>query len=156
MDVSIASPTIKKETSALKILLVDDNPINLKLLRRKLSTLFKIHHMDLAYDGHQALQLLEQKLYDVILLDIDMPRLNGIETTRSIRQPIKSSSSPHILESNRTIPIIAVTTNDSYEERQLYQEVGMDACLGKPVNTSQLKFQLLQLLDDSLSSSVII
>ncbi|CAO3587862.1 unnamed protein product [Absidia cylindrospora] len=144
--------------SSLKVLLVDDNPINLQLLRRALYTLFKINHMDMAYDGHQALKLLEHQPYDVILLDIDMPGMNGVDTARWIRgdQGISTPSSnlPLVLDANKTIPIVAVTTSDSLEARIIYQNVGMDACLSKPIIRSQLKSQLLQLLDHSSSSLI--
>ncbi|KAI8338367.1 CheY-like superfamily [Chlamydoabsidia padenii] len=107
---------------------------------------FDIQHMDLAHGGQQALHLLEHQLYDVILLDIDMPGLNGVETTQLIRK--QHSISP-ILDANKTIPIIAVTTSDSLEARLMYRKVGMDACLSKPIIPSQLKSQLLELLEPS-------
>ncbi|SAL96048.1 hypothetical protein [Absidia glauca] len=111
-----------RSLSSLKVLLVDDNPINLQLLQRVLYTIFDIQHMDLVHGGHQALQLLEHRLYDVILLDIDMPGLSGVETTQLIRTQHSSSS---ILDANKTIPIIAVTTSDSLEARLMYRKVGM-------------------------------
>lgn len=117
--------TCRSRTS-LKVLLVDDNPINLQLLRRALYTLFKINHMDMAYDGHQALQLLEHQPYDVILLDIDMPGMNGVDTARWIRGgQVSSKNLPVVLDANKTIPIVAVTTSDSLEARIIYQNVGM-------------------------------
>ncbi|ORZ14049.1 CheY-like superfamily [Absidia repens] len=131
---------------SLDILLVDDNPINLQLLGKALLSIFTVRRLDLAYDGYQALRLLEHRHYNVLLLDIDMPGIDGIETTQYIRrQP--SSSIAHVLDANRSIPIVAVTTNDSVEARHLYQKVGIDACLGKPIIISQLKSQLLGLLD---------
>lgn len=90
---------------------------------------FNIQYMDIAYDGYEALQYLQHQLYDLILLDIDMPRLNGIETTRHIRmnshQGTTTMTMVPILDGNRNTPIIAVTTNDSIEAIELYQQVGM-------------------------------
>ncbi|KAI8331676.1 CheY-like superfamily [Chlamydoabsidia padenii] len=102
--------------------------------------------MDFASDGYHALRLLEHHHYDAMLLDIDMPVMNGVETTEFIRRPTSC-----ILSVNRSIPIIAVTTNDSSEARRLYQHVGMDACLSKPIKAGQLKSQLLELLNQSSS-----
>ncbi|SAM08387.1 hypothetical protein [Absidia glauca] len=123
-----SSTHTKLPTSSLSLtlLLVDDNPINLQLLRKTLLAIFKVRHMDLATNGYQALRLLEQRHYDAILLDIDMPGMNGIETTEIIRQrPSSSSPIPSVLDLNRSIPILAVTTNDSSESRRIYENVGM-------------------------------
>lgn len=125
LSTSTAAALSPRPLSSLKVLLVDDNPINLQLLKRVLYTIFDIQHMDLANGGHQALQLLEHRLYDVILLDIDMPGMSGVETTQLIRTQHSSSSIPTILDANKTIPIVAVTTSDSLEARIMYQKVGM-------------------------------
>ncbi|KAI8067782.1 CheY-like superfamily [Gongronella butleri] len=134
----------------VRLLLVDDNPINLQLLKRALETLLmdKAVVMDCAYDGLQALQCLEEHAYDAIFMDIDMPLLNGIETTKRIR-----ASTPHhpsaalVLPSNRGVPIIAVTTHCDYlETKQMYKDIGMNACLGKPIILHQLKTHLFNLL----------
>ncbi|CAO3628511.1 unnamed protein product [Cunninghamella blakesleeana] len=134
-------------TTSLSILLVDDNFINLQVLQKSLQMNFNIRKMDIAYDGYEALEFLQHQLYDIILLDIDMPRLNGIETARFIRV---HHDHIHILDGNRQAPIIAVTTNDSLEAIQLYRQVGMDGCISKPVIPKQLKSQLLQFLDNTL------
>ncbi|KAI9309452.1 CheY-like superfamily [Cunninghamella echinulata] len=141
-------------SSPLRILLVDDNVINLQLLKKIIQMNFNIQYMDIAYDGYEALQYLQHQLYDLILLDIDMPRLNGIETTRYIRmkshQGTTTMTMVPILDGNRNTPIIAVTTNDSIEAIELYQQVGMDGCISKPVIPHQLKSQLLQFLENTL------
>ncbi|ORX52489.1 CheY-like protein [Hesseltinella vesiculosa] len=126
-----------------RFLLVDDNPINLELLKRMLGTLTTsyITTMDCASNGCQALEYLEKNAYDVIFMDIDMPILNGVETTIQIR-----TMSSLILACNQAIPIIAVTTKDSLEARQLYKDVGMDACLAKPVLPHLLKSHLFHIL----------
>lgn len=119
----------------LTLLLVDDNPINLKLLRKTLLATVRVHHMDLATSGYQALHLLEQRHYDAMLLDIDMPGMNGIETTEIIRQgPSSLSPISSVLELNRSIPILAVTTNDSSESRRIYENVGMVSKRGASVD----------------------
>jgi CheY-like chemotaxis protein len=81
----------------------------------------KIEHLELVKSGEKALEVLKHKPFDLILMDIDMPGLNGLETTQHIR----SSSEFDILQMNRNIPIVAVTTNDSRECRQTYMKIGM-------------------------------
>jgi CheY-like chemotaxis protein len=104
--------------------LVDDNPINLTILSRLLSIHMadKIEHMELVKSGVKALEILRCRTFDLVLMDIDMPILNGIETTRHIRS---ASSEFDILLRNKDVPIVAVTTNDSKEWRQTYVKEGM-------------------------------
>jgi CheY-like chemotaxis protein len=111
----------------LHILLVDDNSINLQVLSRLLNTHMSdyIEHIELVKSGVKALEILKCRPFDLILMDIDMPILNGIETTKHIR----SSSEFDILPQNRKSPIVAVTTNDSPAWRQTYKDIGMvSAC----------------------------
>jgi CheY-like chemotaxis protein len=102
----------------LNILIVDDNPININILNKSLNKIFnkstmQIKRLEEASNGVEALNLLNHFHFDIILLDIDMPILNGIDTTKCIR------------EKGQTIPIIAVTTNDSIESRDNYIKIGM-------------------------------
>lgn len=107
----------------LHVLIVDDNSINLQILSRLLSIHMSesIEHVELVKSGVRALEVLKCRPFDLILMDIDMPILNGVETTKHIR----SSSECDILLQNRTCPIVAVTTNDSESWRKLYTEIGM-------------------------------
>lgn len=101
--------------TCLNILVVDDNPINIILLKKCLDKLF--HHqkpqIKEAYNGIEALELVNEIDFDIILLDIDMPLLNGIDTTKYLRKK------------GQTIPIIAITTNDSIESRINYSKIGI-------------------------------
>lgn len=108
----------------MKVLLVDDNLINLAILSQTLRKHMAhlIDHLEVAKSGVKALELLKQRSYDLVLLDIDMPILNGIETARHIRQ---STAEYDVLACNRSIPIVAVTTNDSAEWKRAYYDVGM-------------------------------
>jgi CheY-like chemotaxis protein len=108
----------------MKVLLVDDNLINLAILSQTLRKhmAHMIDHMEMAKSGVKALELLNVQSYDLVLLDIDMPILNGIETARHIRH---STDEYDVLACNRTIPIVAVTTNDSAEWKRAYYDAGM-------------------------------
>ena len=107
-----------------KILIVDDNPLNLKLLERILI------HMSMtitvAENGSIALDLARNQRFDLILLDIQMPIMDGIETTKNIR-----------LFDQKT-PIIAMTGDTSFEVKQLALQVGMNDYLVKPIDQQSL------------------
>ncbi|KAM3589825.1 hypothetical protein VKS41_000679 [Umbelopsis sp. WA50703] len=122
----------------MNVLLVDDNLINLNILSQTLRKHMPhmIDHLELAKSGVKALELLNIQSYDLVLLDIDMPILNGIETARHIRQ---GSNEYDVLACNRTIPIVAVTTNDSADWKRAYYDVGMNGCVSKPIAVDILK-----------------
>jgi CheY-like chemotaxis protein len=120
----------------LRVLLVDDNEVNLQVLTKVL----KIHmadvfqHLDTVVSGESAIEKLQQDTYDMILMDIDMPGLNGVEATHWIRrghqqqQLLQDDDEPDldtVLVQNRRIPIVAVTTNMSLEWKKAYLKVGM-------------------------------
>ncbi|KAI8391223.1 CheY-like superfamily [Radiomyces spectabilis] len=125
-------------------MLVDDNPINLQILSRALRVHLPdlINHMELVDSGIKALNILRERAFDLILMDIDMPIMNGIETVRCIRNPCSSS----VLPCNRIIPIIAVTTNDSLKQRQTYAGIGMNGCISKPFTPALLIRTLSKIL----------
>jgi CheY-like chemotaxis protein len=124
----------------VKLLIVDDNPINQKFLSYSLSKYFEI---TTASNGLEALNILNNHDFDVVLMDLSMPVMDGVEATRRIRQSL--------LFRNRHIPIIFVTTNDFDHERRRCIENGGDDYLVKPINIKELKgiieFHLRQKLD---------
>lgn len=109
----------------LDILIAEDNLINQKLIVKILNKLG--YSPDLANHGREALDLLDQKNYDVILMDMQMPELDGLATTRIIRQ------SYH----NQPV-IIALTANALSEDRDQCYNAGMDDYLSKPINIEEL------------------
>ncbi|KAG1460325.1 hypothetical protein G6F55_004237 [Rhizopus delemar] len=139
------------QTPKFRVLLVDDNSVNLQILSRLLTThmsdVFK--QIEIVKSGVKALEVLKCRPFDLVLMDIDMPILNGVETTRHIRSTTESD----ILLHNRSILIVAVTTNDSDEWRQLYTKVGMNGCISKPISLNELKSTLSNLLELDLSQS---
>ena len=122
-------------------MIVDDNSINLAVLSRMLD-----HHfadtVELAAvmpSGVAALEKLNSEPVDLILMDIDMPELTGVETTAAIRQ---NSPERPILEENQKVPIIAVTTSDGEAQRELYLQVGMSDCVSKPIDIQKLRLAI--------------
>jgi len=118
-----------KETDAraqAKILVVDDNPANLQLACELLQDLDTQVYQ--AQSGTEALELCRQEYFDLIFMDIQMPGMDGIETTRQLRRE----------HSERRTPIIALTAHSMTEEKSNLLIAGMDDCVTKPVIESQL------------------
>lgn len=111
----------------MKVLVVDDNPINQKFLYYSLKKYYEIETAD---NGLEAVRMLESQYFDVVLMDLTMPIMDGAEATKVIRNSISFR--------NKDIPIIFVTTNDYEHERVRCIENGGDDYLIKPVDVSEL------------------
>ncbi len=114
------------------ILVVDDNLTSRKYLGAILERMGA--NVSQAENGQEAIACLERKDYDVVLLDMEMPVLNGVETARKIRD----GSCFARFKSFRDIPIIALTGNTEDNDIALTRESGMNAHLGKPVSREEL------------------
>lgn len=112
---------------ALRILLVEDNPINQKVALLMLKKLG--YCADVAANGLEALKALESHHYDVILMDIQMPGMDGIEATKRIRE----------CRLNRSIVIIAITAHALEFTREDCLKAGMDCYMTKPITTEDLR-----------------
>ncbi|TGL59041.1 hybrid sensor histidine kinase/response regulator [Leptospira sarikeiensis] len=127
--------------SDLKILVAEDNPVNQKLIEKMLERMGL--KCALVANGLDALAYWEEKDLDLILLDIQMPELSGIETARILKKK----------PSSRKIPwIVAVTAHDSPEDRAACAEAGIDDYLGKPFRMEDLAERLRDFLKYSSSS----
>ena len=118
-----ADPSVLKNCY---VLAVDDNAANLRLV----STLLEDLHIkvDVAENGIQAVSLSKDKVYDAILMDIQMPEMDGLEATRTIRAN----------RTNLSTPIIALTAHAMINEREQLLEAGMDDYMTKPVSEQDL------------------
>ena len=128
-------PKTTQSASELKgsyVLAVDDNPANLRLVTTLLKDL-KIK-VDTADSGMQAVELSKNKVYDAILMDIQMPEMNGLEATRTIRANA----------TNQSTPIIALTAHAMANEREMLLDSGMDDYMTKPVSEQDLVNVLLK------------
>lgn len=124
-----------------KVLLVEDNPINQQLAKELIGdTHMKITCAD---NGQVALECLESDTFDLILMDVQMPVLNGHQTTLSIRQ------NPNYAE----LPIIAMTAHAMQDEKQQCFDSGMNDYLSKPINPSEL-YDILQRWTGESSSNI--
>ncbi len=114
----------------LKILLAEDNKINQKVAVLNLNNLG--HQVDVANNGKEAVEKVENGDYDLIFMDVQMPKMDGIEACKKIRELEKKSGGM------KKIPIIAMTANTSKDEREKYVEAGMDDYVSKPFKQKEL------------------
>ncbi|NJN14981.1 MAG: response regulator [Oscillochloris sp.] len=114
--------------SPRNLLVVEDNPINQMVIRSMLEQL--ACPADIVASGEAALAALEQKTYDAILMDIQLPGISGVETTRAIRARGDQIVQPHI---------IALTASAIAGDRDRYLEAGLDDYLSKPIRIDQLR-----------------
>jgi two-component system, sensor histidine kinase and response regulator len=111
----------------MRVLVVEDNPVNRQLMR----ALVEIagHQVDLAEDGEHGVAAASRTPYDIVLMDIQLPGIDGIEAMRQIR-----ALGGH----NRTIPVIAVTAHILSSQRDWLLSTGMDGYMAKPVFPADL------------------
>jgi len=122
------SEAAQKIKPALEILLVEDNPVNRRLAQHVLE---KEGYRVLAADnGAAALKTLERKHFDLVLMDVQMPRMDGIETTAAIRNREKVTGG--------YIPIVALTAHAMVGDRERCLKAGMDGYLIKPIQPTML------------------
>ncbi|MCB2410800.1 response regulator [Hymenobacter lucidus] len=119
----------------LRVLLVEDHDVNRQLAELVLASYEVV--VETATDGAAALALFEQQVFDVILMDIQMPGMNGLEATARIRQY------PDVARAQT--PIIALTANAFLADNEKYLAAGMNDCLAKPFEASELVRKILAL-----------
>ena len=112
----------------LNILLAEDHPVNRELVVTLLSQ--EGHRVATAHNGAQALGLATQQKFDLILMDVQMPELDGLEVTRLIREGEKLAG--------QHVPIIALTARAMKGDRELCLAAGMDGYVSKPIRDQEL------------------
>jgi signal transduction histidine kinase/CheY-like chemotaxis protein len=118
----------QRAVRSLRVLVAEDNPVNQRLAARLLEK--RGHSVLIAQDGRQTLALLEDHGVDLILMDLHMPRMNGIETTKAIRKG-GDANSLHT-------PIIALTASAMASDIQSCMDAGMDGYVSKPLRAEEL------------------
>jgi CheY-like chemotaxis protein len=124
-----------------RILLAEDNPTNQKFAVRAIEKAG--HSVVVANNGREAVEALAQESYDLVLMDVHMPEMDGFEATRTIRERERGA------EPLRRTPIIAMTANAMKGDRERCFEVGMDGYVSKPVKRQTLFAEIERVLGES-------
>ncbi|HDQ72072.1 MAG TPA: response regulator [Chloroflexi bacterium] len=119
---------LSEKDQSLHVLLVEDSRTNRLILTASLEQAGCL--VKAAQNGQEALHLLRDGAFDLVLMDVFMPHMDGLEATRAIRQ-----SEP---ADGRRMPIIGLTATNTPEQRDLCLAAGMDACMSKPLDTDGL------------------
>jgi two-component system, sensor histidine kinase and response regulator len=129
----VTKHSLRETRHRLRVLLAEDNIVNQTLASKLLER--RGHDVTVVGNGKQALAVLEKQAFDVILMDVQMPEMDGFETTAAIRESEKSTG--------RHIPIIAMTAHAMKGDKERCLASGMDGYLSKPIRGSDL-FELVE------------
>ena len=133
-----AAPEARARRAAQRVLVAEDNPVNQRVVAAVLARAGWPHA--LVANGAEALERVAAERFDLVLMDVQMPRMDGLEATRRIRA----------LERGRRVPIVALTANAFAADREACLAAGMDDFLAKPFRTEEL----VALLDRHLAAPV--
>jgi CheY-like chemotaxis protein len=132
---STAEQQIAEAHAGRRVLLVEDEPVNREITRELLECVGQ--RVDVAIDGADAVALVAQQAYDLVLMDVQMPNVDGLEATRRIRA----------LTGGATLPIIALTANAFADDRARCIAAGMNDFVAKPIRADELFATLLATLE---------
>jgi CheY-like chemotaxis protein len=124
-----------------KVLLVEDNPQNMKLLEMLLRA--KDYILLKAYDGEEALAMAIREQPDLIVMDMQLPKMSGLEVTKQLRQTLVFSHTP----------IIALTAYAMRGDKEQFMEAGCNAYLSKPISTRELPVIIDRMLQEHRENS---
>jgi signal transduction histidine kinase/ActR/RegA family two-component response regulator len=134
LPVSVAAvesrPVKRQSGAAARVLIVEDNRVNLMILKKMINKQFPTFQVDSVESGEECLEQVVRKPYELILMDCQMPGMDGFETTQKLR------------EQEYSMPIVACTANASSDVQERCLAVGMDGFIGKPVHPDTLKSEL--------------
>jgi len=137
----IGQPT--KEIPGLRILVAEDNRINVMLATSLLGRMG--HRVDTVANGREALEALARAPYDLVLMDVHMPEMDGLEATKRIRQAEAAG------RRRGRLPIVALTASTLEGDRQVCVDAGMDAFLAKPLDPDALRAALAKYAGPTLT-----
>jgi len=125
---STMGPVERRAGRSLRVLVVEDNRVNQTLAKRLLE--MRGHRVTLAENGRKALDTLARRAFDIVLMDVQMPVMNGLEATAAIRERERGTG--------RHVPIVALTAHAMRGDRERCLAAGMDTYLLKPIQREQL------------------
>ncbi|MGH9652602.1 MAG: response regulator, partial [Bryobacteraceae bacterium] len=124
----LPAPLGARSIGALRILLAEDNAVNQRLAQKLLEK--RGHAVTLANDGREALELLERMTFDLVLMDVQMPHLDGFAATAAIRAEERQTGGH--------IPVIAMTAHAMKGDEERCLRAGMDGYVSKPIQPAAL------------------
>ena len=146
-DVQVAAPAMNNvddrtisKLSLARLLLVEDNEFNRMLAEDKLKELVPGIIIDIALNGLEAVQKVQQQHYDIVLMDIQMPVMDGVTATRNIRTTLPAPA--------KDVKIIAMTANVLQEDVKQYFQAGMNAYVSKPFHTDELLLKMAGVMEN--------
>jgi signal transduction histidine kinase/DNA-binding response OmpR family regulator/HPt (histidine-containing phosphotransfer) domain-containing protein len=139
-----ATPQATRKVRALSVLLAEDNPVNQTLVVQLLKK--EGHRVTIASNGFEAVAAVDRENFDAVLMDVQMPDMDGFEATATIRSKE--------LASGRHVPIIALTAHAMRGDRERCLSAGMDEYLVKPLRPAQL-FEALDTVASGISASAV-
>jgi CheY-like chemotaxis protein len=122
----------------MKALVVEDNMMNQLVVKKTLEKQWPNMKVDIASDGREAIKKIRRDKYDVIIMDIQMPIMDGVETTKYVRKELMIDQS--------ILPIIALTAHGNPSEHPKFIEAGMNEVIVKPFKPEDLYSTILKLL----------
>ncbi|SLM28351.1 putative Histidine kinase [Desulfamplus magnetovallimortis] len=134
---SFSKSLICRNSKPIKCLVVEDNPVNIVLAKTRLKSMNIAS--DSAENGKIALEKMKSNKYDIVLLDMHMPVMNGLETIEAIRKDTRL----------RTIPVIALTADAIKGHKDKYHQAGCDAYIAKPFTKEALESTIHKLIPDA-------
>ncbi len=123
-----------------KILLADDNPLNGDLAKRLLAK--RGHDVTVVVNGKLALDQLEQEKFDLVLMDLEMPEMDGFEATRQIRE--RGKAQPAF-----SLPVIAMTAYDEEDMKKEIDSAGFDGVINKPFKPKELDADIRTIVEQA-------
>ncbi len=138
----INGDSLGKQSTGRRVLLAEDNVVNQRLAIRLLEK--QGHHVTVASDGREALAAIEHEEFDVVLMDVQMPEMDGFEATAVIRAMERSTG--------RHLPIIAMTAHAMRGDRERCLAAGMDGYISKPIDLLELVKSIADCIQGSVAS----
>ncbi len=137
---SVATIASSRHTHRLSILCAEDGKTNQLIVRELVEGMG--HRIDLAENGLEAVRALSMRHYDMVLMDMRMPEMDGMEATQLIR----AGGNERYIVLDPSLPIVALTANVMEEDRKRYLQAGMDGFLGKPIDEAALFGELAKVI----------
>ncbi len=143
---SVLDNNSMQKLSELKVLLVEDNEFNRMVAEDTLKETIPGIRLQIAVNGQEAVDRLKKEMFDIVLMDIQMPVMDGVTATKMIRNTLP--------EPARSVRIIAMTANVMQEDVQQYFEIGMNAYVSKPFQADELLLKMDAVMSNSVPQNV--